>query len=118
MITGAHLLIYSQNAEADRAFIQNVLRFPSVDAGGGWLIYKLPVAEAAVHPATDPDGMPRSELYFMCDDLAAEIAALASQNVRCSEVKEERWGHVTSISLPSGGRIGLYQPLHPTALKL
>jgi catechol 2,3-dioxygenase-like lactoylglutathione lyase family enzyme len=115
MISGAHVIIYSKNAEADRAFFRGVLGFKSVDAGHGWLIFALPPAEAAVHPA---DGDERHELYFMCDDLKAEMAALAKKNVKCSEVHEERWGSITRILLPGGGKIGLYQPKHPTALGL
>jgi|SRR5580704_14489565 catechol 2,3-dioxygenase-like lactoylglutathione lyase family enzyme len=115
MISGAHVIVYSKNAEADRAFFRGVLGFKSVDAGHGWLIFALPPAEAAVHPA---DGDERHELYFMCDDLKAEMAALAKKNVKCSEVHEERWGSITRILLPGGGKIGLYQPKHPTALGL
>lgn len=114
-ITGAHILLYSQDAEADRAFFHDVLEFRSVDAGHGWLIFKLPPAEAAMHPA---DGETRAELYLMCDDLQAVIKALAAKNVTCTGVATERWGIRTSIRLPSGGRLGLYQPAHPTALDL
>lgn len=114
-ITGAHILLYSQDAEADRAFFHDVLQFRSVDTGHGWLIFKLPPAEAAMHPA---DGETRAELYLMCDDLQAVIKALAAKNVTCTDVATERWGIRTSIRLPSGGRLGLYQPTHPTALDL
>jgi len=114
-ITGAHILLYSQDAEADRAFFHDVLQFRSVDAGHGWLIFKLPPAEAAVHPA---DGETRAELFLICDDLQAVIKALAAKNVMCTEIATERWGIRTSIRLPSGGRLGLYQPTHPTALDL
>jgi hypothetical protein len=113
MILGAHVIVYSQDAEADRAFFRDVLRFPSVDAGRGWLIFALPAAEAAVHPA-DENG--RHELYLMCDDLKTEMAALKEKGVVCSEVQEARWGSITTIRLPGGGDIGLYQPKHPTAL--
>ena len=113
MISGAHVIIYSQDAEADRAFFRDVLRFPSVDAGRGWLIFALPAAEAAVHPA-DENG--RHELYLMCDDLKAEMAALKEKSVVCSEVQEARWGSITTIRLPGGGDVGLYQPKHPTAI--
>ena len=115
MIFGAHLVIHSQDAEADRAFLRDVLGLASVDAGHGWLIFALPPAEAAVHPA---DGPGRHELYFMCDDLTAEISALADKGVQCSEVQEARWGSITRIGLPGGGEVGLYQPRHPTALGL
>ena len=115
MISGAHMIIYSKDAEADRAFFSNVLGFPSVDAGHGWLIFALPPAEAAFHPADDHD---RHELYFMCDDLNAEISALAKKSVPCSQVEESRWGSITKIRLPGGGDVGLYQPKHKTALQL
>jgi catechol 2,3-dioxygenase-like lactoylglutathione lyase family enzyme len=115
MISGAHVIVYSKDAEADRAFFREVLGFKSVDAGHGWLIFALPPAEAAFHPSEENDV---HELYFMCDDLKAEMAALAKTQVRCSEVKEERWGLVTKIRLPGGGEVGLYQPKHPTALGL
>jgi catechol 2,3-dioxygenase-like lactoylglutathione lyase family enzyme len=115
MISGAHVILYSKNAEADRAFLRDVLGFKSVDAGHGWLIYALPPAEVAVHPA---EGNEKHELYFMCDDLKGEMAALAKKNVKCSEVHNERWGSITQILLPGGGKIGLYQPKHPTALGL
>jgi len=113
MISGAHVILYSKDAEADRAFFRDVLGFPSVDAGHGWLIFALPPAEAAFHPA---DGNERHELYFMCDDLKAEISELEKKGLRCTEVHQERWGSITKIRLPGGGELGLYQPKHPTAL--
>ena len=115
MISGAHIIVYSKDAEADRAFFHDVLGFKSVDAGHGWLIFALPPAEAAFHPSGE-NGV--HELYFMCDDLKAEIDSLAEKKVRCSEVVEERWGSITRIQLPGGGKVGLYQPKHPTALGL
>src|SRR5450432_3600622 len=99
MIFGAHVIIYSKDAEADRAFLREVLGLKSVDAGRGWLIFALPPAEAAVHPAEEND---RHELYFMCDDLYAEISALEKKGVRCSEIQEVRWGSITRIPLPGG----------------
>ena len=110
---GAHVIIYSVDATADRAFFRDVLGLASVDADNGWLIFALPPAELAVHPAEAGLG---HELYLMCDDLAAEVAALREKNVRCSAVEEARWGSVTKIQLPSGSEIGLYQPRHPLAL--
>src|ERR1700688_2639039 len=110
MISGAHMIIYSADAEADRAFFRDVLGFPSVDAGRGWLIFALPTAEAAFHPA---EGSDRHELYLMCDDLKAEMAALSAKGVECLDALEERWGSITKIRLPGGGQIGLYQPKHP-----
>lgn len=114
MITGAHLIVYSEDADADRAFFRDVLGFPSVDAGRGWLIFAMPGAEAAFHPA-ERNG--RHELYLMCDDLKAEMSVLAKKGVHCSEVQELRWGSLTNVPLPSGGQIGLYQPKHPIALE-
>ena len=116
MISGAHVVVYSKDAEADRAFFRDVLGFQSVDAGHGWLIFALPPAEAAFHPA-DQAGAAH-ELYFLCDDLKAEMTSLAKKGVACSAVQEQRWGSITKMRLPGGGEIGLYQPKHPTALHL
>jgi len=113
MISGAHMIVYSKDAEADRAFFRDVLGFASVDAGHGWLIFALPPAEAAFHPS---DANDVHELYFMCEDLKAEMAALTEKGVRCSDVQETRWGSITKIQLPGGGKVGLYQPKHPTAI--
>jgi hypothetical protein len=115
MIFGAHVILYSKDAVADRAFLRDVLGFSSVDAGQGWLIFSLPPSEAAVHPAEENG---RHELYLLCDDLKAEISALGEKGVQCSKVQEERWGSITRIQLPGGGVVGLYQPKHPTALGL
>jgi|SRR5579864_2031391 len=115
MISGAHVVLYSKDAEADRAFFRDVLGFRFVDVGHGWLIFALPPAEAAFHPSEE-SGV--HELYFMCDDLKAEMSALAKRNVKCSEVQEARWGSITKIQLPGGSEVGLYQPKHPTALGL
>jgi len=112
MIFGAHVIIFSKDPTADRAFLREALGLSSVDAGHGWLIFALPPAEAAVHPA-EQNG--RHELYLMCDDLEAEIAALQAKGLACSKVHEERWGSITNIRLPGGGEIGLYQPKHPLA---
>ena len=113
MIFGAHLVVFSTDAEADRALLSDVVGFDSVDAGGGWLIFALPPAEAALHPAEAPG----AELYLMCDDLAAEMRSLAERGVVFSDVEEARWGTITKIRLPSGGEVGLYQPRHPTAIE-
>jgi hypothetical protein len=125
MIIGAHVLIYSTDPEADRAFFRDVLQFPSIDIGRGWLIFALPPAEAAVHPS---DGqfaqrhgghdLPGALLYLMCDDLPTFVASLATRNVYCTEIETVAWGIKTTIRMPSGGEIGLYQPTHPTALGL
>ena len=113
MINGAHIILYSKDAEGDRNFLRDVLGFAHVDAGHGWLIFALPPAEVAVHPAEDNG---RHELYLMCDDLDAEMAALTAKGVRSSKVHEERWGSITHIALPGGGVNGVYQPKHPTAI--
>ena len=113
MIFGAHVIVYSKDADADRAFFRDVLGFSSVDAGHDWLIFALPPAEVAVHPAERNGG---HELYFICDDLHAQIAELVGMNVKCSDVEEARWGSVTKVKLPGGGEVGLYQPRHPLAL--
>jgi len=110
MINGAHIVVYSKDAEADRTFFRDVLGFSSVDAGHGWLIFGLPQAESAFHPAQTND---RHELYFMCGNLKTEMDALRAKGVECSTVAEERWGSITKIRLPGGGEIGLYQPKHP-----
>ncbi|MFE2143703.1 VOC family protein [Streptomyces sp. NPDC059456] len=113
MISGAHVILYSDDAEADRAFIRDVLDFPGVDAGGGWLIFALPPSEVAVHPA---DGPPRHELYLMCDDLDSQLDAFRAKGVEVTRpVSEQRWGRLTAIRLPSGAELPLYEPLHPTA---
>ena len=114
MITGAHVIVYSKDPEADRKFFRDVLKFPPVDAGQGWLIFALPPAEAAFHPAEKND---IHELYFMCDDLKATMESLKAKNVNCGEVTEQRWGSLTTLSLPGGGKVGLYQPKHPVAIK-
>ena len=115
MIFGAHVVLQSTNPEADRAFLRDTMGLTSVDAGRGWLIFALPPAELAVHPAEDNDGR---EFYFMWDDLRSEISRLASKGVRCSEVREARWGSIVKIALPGAGHLGLYQPKHPIALQL
>lgn len=112
MITGAHAIIYSPAADEIRTFFRDVLEFPSVDAGHGWLIFGLPPAELAMHPS---DGESRHELYLMCDDLDATVAALHAKGVQTGPVHEERWGTITTLTLPGGTGLGLYQPKHPTA---
>ena len=112
VITGAHTVIYSRDPEADRAFFRDVLGLPSVDAGGGWLIFGLPASEAAFHPAEK--GGPQ-ELYLMCDDIRATIAELGGRGVELARaVSDEGWGLVTAIVLPSGAELHLYEPRHPT----
>jgi catechol 2,3-dioxygenase-like lactoylglutathione lyase family enzyme len=114
MLYGAHVILYSKDADADRAFFRDVLKYPSVDAGHGWLIFALPPAEVAVHPA-EQNG--QHELYLMCDDVRLFIAEMGRSGVPCSPVHEERWGSLTNITLPGGGQLGVYQPKHPSPLK-
>lgn len=110
MIIGAHAIIYSTNAEADREFLRDVLGFPNVDVGGGWLIFGLPPAEVAVHPAEADEEL--HELYLMCDDVEAFVADMTSRNVVCGPIHSQPWGALTHIVLPSGGKLGVYQPRH------
>ena len=114
MISGAHVVIYSANAEADRAFFRDVLGFPSVDAGHGWLIFALPPAEIAVHPAAENG---RHEIYLVCDDVVVTVRSLEQHQVSCEPVKDLGWGLLTYLSLPGGGKVGLYQPKHPVAAR-
>jgi predicted enzyme related to lactoylglutathione lyase len=114
VISGAHAIIYSRDAEADRSFFRDVLSFDSVDAGGGWLIFKLPPAELAMHP--DETGG-RHELYLMCDDVHATVKELKAQGVEViREVTDEGFGLASAIKLPGGGELGLYEPRHPSPL--
>jgi catechol 2,3-dioxygenase-like lactoylglutathione lyase family enzyme len=116
VINGSHVILYSRDPEADRAFFADVLGQPHVDAGGGWLIFKLPAAEAAIHPTDGPAG---HELYFMCDDVEATIRDLRGKGVEFTEdISEERWGRVTRFRLPGGGEVGMYEPRHPRATDL
>ena len=109
MITGAHSIIYSTNPDADRAFLRDVLRFPNIDVGGGWLIFGLPPAEVAVHPSDKNDV---HEFYLMCDDIEALVADMKKRNIASSPVQNLGWGLLTQITLPGGGRLGIYQPRH------
>ena len=114
VIVGAHAIVFSSDAEADRAFFADVLGLPSVDAGAGWLIFELPPAELAVHPG-DGDC---HELYLMCDDLHATIAELQGKGARFEGgVTDQRWGLVAAIRLPGGGTLHLYEPHHPSPLQ-
>jgi catechol 2,3-dioxygenase-like lactoylglutathione lyase family enzyme len=117
MISGLHAIIYSQNAGKVRAFLRDVLGLKSVDAGHGWLIFAAPPAELAAHPVEEGE-KPHHQLYLMCDDLKATMKELEGKGVQCGDVTEAPWGLNTSIHLPDGSELGLYQPKHPTALKL
>src|SRR3954452_23582267 len=114
-ITGVHAILYTDDAAADRAFFADVLWLTSVDAGDGWLIFALPPAELAAHPASANGG--DCELYLMCDDIEATVRELVAKGVEFSSgVTQQRWGIITSIKLPGGGRLGLYEPLHASPL--
>ena len=115
MISGIHGIIYSKQAEGLREFFRDVLRLPSVDAGGGWLIFAAPPTELAVHP----DQSSHHEFYLMCDDIEAITSQLKNRGVSLAmPIADRGWGLVTRLRLPSGDEIGLYQPKHPTALGL
>ena len=123
MITGAHVLFYSTEPEADRAFLRDFLKLRAIDVGEGWLIFTFPPTEAAVHPAEHEHlfqhgGRPMlgAVVYLMCDDLRETMASLKKNGVTFSPIEEAAWGIKTTIRLPSGGDLGLYQPLHPTAI--
>jgi len=109
MINGAHVILYSKDAEADKAFFRDVLKFDHVDVHGGWLIFKLPPAEIAVHPSDEND---LHEVYLMTDDLELEKRALKKAGARCDTASQQSWGRSTRIQLPGGGTVGLYEPRH------
>lgn len=109
MITGAHVIIYSRRSESDRAFLREVLGLSGVDIGDGWLIFALPPAELAIHPASRAA---MHELYFMCADIDTFVVAMEKKHVRCDPIRELSWGRLTHIKLPGGGKLGVYQPLH------
>jgi catechol 2,3-dioxygenase-like lactoylglutathione lyase family enzyme len=113
VINGAHIVIHSKNPEADRAFFRDVLGFASVDAGHGWLIFAMPPLEAAFHDSANND---HHELYLMCNDIASTLKDLSSKKVPVSEISEQRWGRLASLTLPSGGKVGIYEPKHPSPI--
>jgi len=110
MITGAHTILYSSNPEADRDFLLNVLNLTNVDVGHGWLIFGLPPSEIAVHPADSSGAM---ELYLLCDNIQQFVQQMTDARIPCDPVQHERWGHLTYLTLPGGGKLGVYEPLHP-----
>jgi catechol 2,3-dioxygenase-like lactoylglutathione lyase family enzyme len=114
MIFGAHTIVFTQDADADRSFFRDVLSMDSVDSGGGWLIFAMPPSEIAFHPT---DGTNVNDLYLLCDDLAEEMARLEAKGVKFTAVEEERWGNITRFTLPGGTEIGLYEPKHTMALR-
>ena len=109
MVSGAHVIIYSKDAEADKAFFRDVLKLANVDVGHGWLIFGLPPSELAVHPSSEND---RHEFYLMCDDIKAFVRQIAEQKIACSEVQDEGWGLLVQLTLPGGGKLGVYEPRH------
>ena len=109
MINGAHVIIYSTDAESDRAFLRDVLGLTNIDVGGGWLIFGLPPSEIAVHPG-EANG--KHELFFMCEDINAFVDEMRTHGLHCSGVSDEGWGLVKELTLPGGGGIGIYQPRH------
>ncbi len=109
MIIGAHSIIYSTNTEADRAFLRDVLKLTHVDVGEGWLIFGLPPAEVAVHPSNENDV---HEFYLMCDDVEALVAEMNTRGIACAPVMDQGWGVLTQVTLPGGGKLGIYQPRH------
>ena len=115
MINGAHVVVYTKDAEADRAFFRDVLQFPSVDAGHGWLIFAMPPFEVAFHDSEKND---EHELFLMCDDITTTLRDLKSKRVKVSGVSEQRWGKLATLTLPGGGKVGLYEPNHPIPLEL
>ena len=123
MIAGAHFLLYSTNPEADRAFFRDVLELAAVDVGGGWLIFRMPPAELGIHPSDGKflqkhgdNQLLGSLLFLMCHDVRSTVKSLQQKGIACADIIEEDWGFTTTLRLPSGGRIGLYQPTHPTAI--
>ena len=116
MIRGAHVILYSTDADADRAFLRDLLDLPAVDAGGGWLILQLPPAEVAVHPAEASGAV---ELYLVCDDVDESVAELQARGVSIDgPVSDQGWGRLATMRLPGGGRLGIYEARHPTAFDL
>ena len=109
MISGAHAIIYSKRPEADRAFLRDLIGLPHVDVGSGWLIFALPPSEVAVHPSDDTE---KHELYFMCEDIHAFTSAMKARNIVSDPVQDEGWGLLTHLTLPGGGKLGVYQPRH------
>jgi catechol 2,3-dioxygenase-like lactoylglutathione lyase family enzyme len=113
VIKGAHVIIYSKDAEADRAFFRDTLKYPYADAGQGWLIFALPPAEVAVHPT---DGEGSHELYLMCEDVHAFVERMRAEGRECTEPEDHGWGVLTNLTLPGGGKLGVYQPRHASPL--
>ena len=117
MIIGAHSIIYSKDPDSDRAFLRDVLKFPGIDVGGGWLIFGLPPAEVAFHPS-DKNNI--HEFYLMCDDVNSFVLEMKKHGIKCAGVEDQGWGILTNVTLPGGGKLGVYQPRHarPKSMKV
>jgi hypothetical protein len=117
MISGTHLIIYSKNAEADKAFFRDILKLTNVDVGHGWIIFGLPPSELAVHPSTESES---HEIFLMCDDIKTFVNQIKKQKISCSEIQNQGWGQLAQLTLPGGGKLGVYQPRHarPKPMKL
>jgi len=109
MISGAHLIIYSNNADADKAFFRDVLQLPNVDVGRGWLIFALPPSELAIHPS---EGSDHHEMYLMCDDIKVFVQQMTERKIACTEIQDQGWGKLVQLTLPGGGKLGVYEPRH------
>jgi len=109
MLTGAHVIIYTTDPDADRAFLRDVLKLPHVDVGHGWLIFGLPPAEVAVHPGKENGA---HEFYLMCEDVAAFVVEMQAHGISCGPLRDQGWGVLTQLTLPGGGTLGIYQPRH------
>ncbi len=109
MITGVHTIIYSKNAQADKVFFRDILKLTNVDIGNGWLIFRLPPSELAIHPSINND---HHEIYLMCDDITEFVRQVKEQEIACSEIQNQGWGQLVELTLPSGGKLGVYQPKH------
>lgn len=110
MITGAHSIIYSSDSQADMDFFKNILKFPHVNIGHGWLIFGLPPSEIAIHPSTE-SGL--HEFYLLCDDINSFVKEMSEHKIICSTIETQRWGLITYLTLPGGGKLGVYEPTHP-----
>ena len=114
MINGAHVVIYTRNPEADRAFFRDVLKFPSIDAGHGWLIFIMPQTEAAFHDSEENN---QHEFFLICDDITATLNDLKTKKAEVSDVTEQRWGKLATFALPGGSKVGIYEPKHPSPIR-
>lgn len=109
MLSGIHLIIYSKNTEADKAFFKNILKLTHVDVGDGWLIFGLPPSELAVHPSSEND---KHEIYLMCEDIKKFVSEMSKQKISCGKIQQQGWGQLVQLTLPGGGKLGVYQPRH------